>query len=99
MQNLLKNLNFAVYSRKWDPSFKFPDERQLIVILSVYLGQLLCNLTRLNFRGLLLRPFVKMRLGLTDSTAPLEKKPVLIEMCLVPSLLPTEPTHTAFAQA
>ena len=59
-----------MYSEKWDPSFQFPNEQWLILILLVYLGQLLCYLIKLKFRGLFLRSFVKMRLGLTDSTAP-----------------------------
>lgn len=82
---------FIVYSGKWDPSFKFPDARQFILIPSVYLGQRLCNLIRHNFRRLPLRLFVKMRLGHgawapTDSTLPLWK-----EVCLDPSYLPAEP--------
>ena len=59
-----------MYSKKWDPSFQFLDKQWLILILLVYLGQLLCYLIKLKFRGLFLRSFVKMRLGPTDSTAP-----------------------------
>ena len=59
-----------MYSKKWDPSFQFLDKQWLILILLVYLGQLLCYLIKLKFRGLFLRSFVKMRLDPTDSTAP-----------------------------